>query len=117
MATTEFIWPPQRQYNIELKGKDDLLLHDFGPVSGNCYSMLASGDHFHAYGIANNSLLICDPGADVRPDDLVVVMTDGKPEVKLYRPTKQPPAGSGIPVLKSKKAVHAKVIGSFNFYT
>jgi hypothetical protein len=26
------------------------------------------------------------------------------------------PEGSDMPVLKSKKAVHAKIIGSFNFY-
>lgn len=116
MATSEFIWPPQCQHRIELKDGVSLLMHDVGPISEECFAVIASGHRFHAYGIANNSMLLCDPAAEVRPDDLVVVMNDGKPEVKLYRPTQPIPEGSDMPVLKSKKAVHAKIIGSFNFY-
>lgn len=117
MATSEFIWPPQIPYRIEFRDGFSLLIHDIGPISEKSFGIIASGHRFHAYGIANNSMLICDPVAEVHPDDLVIVMNDGNPEVKLYRPTQPIPEGSDMPVLKSKKAVHAKIIGSFNFYT
>ena len=116
MATSEFIWPPQHQHRLEIQNGDALLMHDVGPISEECFAVIANGHRFHSFGIANNSLLLCDPAADIQPDDLVVVMKDGITEVKLYRPTQPIPEGSDMPVLKSKKAIHAKIIGSFNFY-
>lgn len=107
--------PPQTYHSLSMTaGK--ICAQGFDFLSDDCFAIIAKGNHFNTFGIADNSILLCDTKQPVHPGDLVVTLNHDNPEVKLYRPLKPIPEGLDIPVLQTKKGVCAKIIGSFNFY-
>lgn len=115
MNTEPVFEPPQRYHPLSVKG-NTIEISQFKPFSDDCFAVIAKGNHFNLFGIADNSILLCDTKMPIYPGDLVVAMNHDSPEVKLYRPLKPIPEGLDIPVLQTKRGVCAKIIGSFNFY-
>lgn len=107
--------PPQTYHPLSMTA-GNICAQGFDFLSDDCFAIIAKGNHFNIFGIADNSILLCDTKQPVRPGDLVVALNQDNPEVKLYRPLKPIPEGLEIPVLQTKRGVCAKIIGSFNFY-
>ena len=80
-----------------------------------CDCFACYGNHFHSYGIADNSLIFTCKTAPFSSGDLVLKFDDGKPQVYLYTRSKKD-IPEGLPVLHSKKDVYAKILFSLNLY-
>lgn len=107
--------PPQTYHPLSI-AEGMIHAHSFDFLSDDCFAIIAKGNHFNLFGIADNSVLLCDTKQPIHPGDLVVAMNHDSPEVKLYRPLEPIPEGLEIPVLQTKSGVCAKIISSFNFY-
>ena len=108
-------------YDHKMKYESDgsLLIQDICPQGPDkCFVMVATGHHYHDYGITDGSRLFCVKTKSAKPGDLVLIMESvGKTAVYLYMPTRALPEGSGIRVLTDRTKIYAKIIGAFNFYS
>ena len=82
----------------------------------NCFCIIADGHRYHEHGIATGSVLFCCKGMEVADGDLVVVKEKNRLAVYLYRTDPNIKADGEKRILHDPSAIHAKVLGSFNFY-
>ena len=81
-----------------------------------CFCIVAYGHRYHEFGIADNSLLFCCHTNAASDGDLVLVFEEGIPTLYQYRKNKSVTVDGEKRILHDRKRIHAKVLGSFNFY-
>ena len=64
----------------------------------------------------SRSLLYCCRNAEVDDGDLVIAFDGDVPTIYLYREDSEIAAEDEERILHDRKQIHAKVLGSFNFY-
>ena len=100
-------------------GRSDgmLLIDGYSSVNMDaCFTIVAYGHRYHEYGIADNSLLYCCETKDVVDGDLVVAFEGNKPTLYQYREDNTILEDGEKRILHDRRRIHAKVLGSFNFY-
>jgi len=81
-----------------------------------CFCIIAQGKRYHEYGIADNSLLYCCKTVEVFDEDLVIAFDGETPTIYQYREDISITADKEKRILHDRNRIHAKVLGSFNFY-
>ena len=81
-----------------------------------CFTIVAYGHRYHEYGIADNSLLYCCKTKNVIDGDLVLAFEGETPTLYQYREDKAIAEDGEKRILHDRRRIHAKVLGSFNFY-
>lgn len=82
----------------------------------NCFCIIAQGHRYHEHGITNGSVLLCCKNVEARDGDLVVVRERNRLAVYQYRTDPKVKVDGEKRILHDASEIHAKVLGSFNFY-
>ena len=105
------------QHAITASSDGCLLIRGFHDTDIDaCFCIKAYGSRYHEYGIADNSLLYCSTNSPVSDGDLVLVFDEGVPTLYQYRKDKKITQDGNKRILHDRRRIHAKVLGSFNFY-
>ena len=97
--------------------QDALVIHGFeGTLDNGCLSIVAYGDHFLEYGIADNSLLVCSMTVEPQEGDIVIHFDGARPVAYLFQPDSDAECDEENRLLHDAGQVDAVVLGSFNFY-
>jgi len=94
-----------------------LLIDGYSSINlDKCFTIVAHGHRYHEYGIADNSLLLCCKTKRVADGDLVIALDGDTPTLYQYRKDKTITKDGEKRILHDRRCIHAKVLGSFNFY-
>lgn len=105
------------QHTVTADRRGVFSIDGFQSVNQNdCFCIVAQGARYHEHGIANNSLLYCCKTAEIFDKDLVVVFDGETPTIYQYREDNTITADGEKRILHDRTRIHAKVLGSFNFY-
>ena len=105
------------QHTISASYDGHLLITGFQDVDVDaCFCIVAYGHRYHDYGIADDSLLYCCKTRAVSDGDLVVVMEENVPTLYQYCKDKEITQDGEQRILHDRRRIHAKVLGSFNFF-
>lgn len=80
------------------------------------FGLIAKGPHFHEYGIADNSLLLCSPALEPKDGDVVVLFGEEQPVLYIFRPGAPEGMDGDKRVIGDPGRVDAVVLSSLNFY-
>lgn len=106
-----------RHHTVFVNHKGALMIEGYNSISSDeCFCIVAKGHRYHKYGIADDSLLYCCKNAEVGDGDLVVAFDGDVPTIYLYREDSGTTSEHEERILRDRKQIHAKVLGSFNFY-
>lgn len=106
-----------RQHTVSADQRGTFLIDGFqGINTEDCFCIVAQGTRYHEYGIANNSLLYCCKTAKAIDGDLVIVFDGDVPTIYQYREDVAITQDGEKRILHDRNRIHAKVLGSFNFF-
>ena len=100
-------------------GRSDgmIMIDGYGSVDMDaCFTIVAYGQRYHEYGIADNSLLYCCETMNVNDGDLVLAFDGETPTLYQYREDRAIAEDGEKRILHDRTRIHAKVLGSFNFF-
>ena len=106
-----------RHHTVFVNQKGALMIEGYNGISSDeCFCIVAKGHRYHKYGIADDSLLYWCKNAEVGDGDLVVAFDGDVPTIYQYREDSGTTSEHEERILRDRKQIHAKVLGSFNFY-
>ena len=82
----------------------------------NCFCIVAQGHRYYEHGIATGSILLCCKNVEAKDGDLVMVKEKNRLAVYQYRTDPNVKVDGEKRILHDPSIIHAKVLGSFNFY-
>ena len=104
-------------HSVFVNHKGQLMIEGYQGVSfDDCFCIIAKGHRYQRYGIAEDSLLYCCRNAEVDDGDLVIAYDGNIPTIYLFREHNDPAQIGDERLLHNRKQIHAKILGSFNFY-
>lgn len=105
------------QHPISARYDGHLLIGGFQDIDVDaCFCIKAYGHRYHEYGIADDSLLCCCKTNAVSDGDLVLVFEEDVPTLFQYRKDKKITQDGEKRIIHDRRRIHAKVLGSFNFF-
>lgn len=105
------------QHIISASYNGQLMITGFQGIDVDaCFCIKAYGHRYHEYGIADDSLLYCCKTSKVSDGDLVIVFEEDVPTLFQYRKSKKITQDGEKRIINDRKRIHAKVLGSFNFF-
>lgn len=104
-------------HNVFVNHKGYLMIEGYHDISfDECFCIIAQGHRYQKYGIAGDSLLYCCRNAEVEDGDLVIAFDGNIPTIYVFRENDEAVPVGEERLLHDRKQIHAKVLGSFNFY-
>lgn len=87
-----------------------------GRLAGDVMLFHSCGRHYLDYGITDGSLLLCANGIKPHDGDLVVMLSQGKPVVYIFRLGSAETAEGSMRVLGNADEADYVIVSALNFY-